>query len=42
VVEGTEEQVKKAFSLVMQVHDEPRVEVTGRVTAEPYRLPEGL
>lgn len=42
VVEGSEEQVKKAFSLVMQVHDEPPVEVSGKVTAEPYRLPEGL
>jgi len=42
VVEGTEEEVKKAFSFVKKVHDEPPVEVTGKVTAEPHQLPEGL
>ena len=42
VVEGTDEQVKKAFSVVMQVHDEPPVDVSGKVEAQPHRLPEGL
>ena len=42
VVEGTEEQVKDAFSYIKQVHDEPPVEITGRVTSKPDRLPEGL
>jgi hypothetical protein len=42
VVEGTEEQVKKAFSFVMQVHGEPPVEVSGKVEAQSHRLPEGL
>jgi hypothetical protein len=42
VVEGTEEQVKRAFSFVMQVHDEPPVDVSGKVEAQPHKLPEGL
>jgi hypothetical protein len=42
VVEGAEEGVKKALSLVLQVHDEPPVQVTGRVEAKPHRLPPGM
>ena len=42
VVEGTEEQVKDAFSYIKKVHDEPPMEITGKVTAKPPRLPEGL
>jgi hypothetical protein len=42
VVEGSEEQVKKALSVVLQVHNEPSVQVTGKVEAKPHRLPQGL
>ncbi len=42
VVEGTEEQVKKAFSIVLKVHKEPAVQVDGKVEAKPNRLPEGV
>ena len=42
VVEGTREEVKKAMSLVLQVRNEPPVQVTGKVEAKPNRLPEGL
>lgn len=41
VVEGTETAVKRALSLVLQVRDEPNVEVTGKVEANPHRLPVG-
>ncbi|RJR47449.1 MAG: hypothetical protein C4576_09510 [Desulfobacteraceae bacterium] len=42
VVEGTEEQVRKAFSHVLRVHGEPATQVTGKVESQPNRLPEGL
>ncbi|PKN30280.1 MAG: hypothetical protein CVU64_04125 [Deltaproteobacteria bacterium HGW-Deltaproteobacteria-21] len=42
VIEGTEEQVKSAFSFVLRVHGEPPVQVTGKVESEPNRLPQGL
>jgi hypothetical protein len=42
VVEGSGEQVKKALSGVLQVHDEPGVKVTGKVEVKPHRLPKGL
>jgi hypothetical protein len=42
VVEGSGEQVKKALSVVLQVHDEPGVKVTGKVEVKPHRLPKGL
>ena len=42
VVEGAEDGVRKALSLVMQVRDEPPVQVTGRVEAKPHRLPRGM
>lgn len=42
VVEGSEEQVKKALSLVLEVRNEPPVQVTGKVEAKPNRLPPGL
>jgi len=43
VVEGTEAQVKKAFSYVMQVYEEPLTAVTGEVEpTKPPNLPEGL
>jgi hypothetical protein len=41
VVEGDEDQVKKAFRLVEKVHNEPAVAVTGKVTASS-RLPSGM
>ena len=41
VVEGTREEVKKAMSLVLQVRNEPPVQVAGKVEAKPNRLPEG-
>jgi hypothetical protein len=42
VVEGTQEGVKKAFSWVMEVRNEPPIQVTGKVEAKPHRLPKGL
>lgn len=39
VVEGTEEQVRKAFFVVNQVHDEPPVQLDGRVETKPDQLP---
>jgi hypothetical protein len=42
VVEGNEEQVKKALALVLEVRMEPPVQVTGKVEAKPNRLPQGL
>lgn len=42
VVEGSEEQVKKALSLVLEVRNEPPVQVSGKVEAKPNRLPKGL
>jgi hypothetical protein len=42
VVEGSEEQVKKALSLVLEVRNEPPVQVTGKVEAKPNRLPQGM
>ena len=39
VVQGSEEQVKKAFDLVQRIHGTPPVEVTGRVTSKAHRLP---
>ena len=42
VMEGTEEQVKKAFHFVKKVHDEPPVELGGKIETNPHRLPEGL
>ena len=38
-VEGTEEQVKNAFSFVRKVHDEPPVQLEGRAEAKPDQLP---
>jgi len=42
VIEGTEDQMKKAFSIVLQVRNEPPVAMSGRIKAMPPRLPEGL
>ena len=42
VVEGTEQEVKRAFTFVKKVHDEPPVAVTGQVAAEGRRLPKGM
>lgn len=42
VIEGTEGQVRDAFSYVKKVIDEPRVEVTGKVTSKPDNLPDGI
>jgi hypothetical protein len=42
VIEGTEEQVKSALSFVLQVRNEPAVQVTGKVQSKPHRLPQGL
>ena len=41
VVEGTEDQVKKAFSFVKQVHDEPAIPKK-KVSVESARLPQGF
>ena len=41
VVEGTAEQVEKAFALVKQVHGEPPVKLEGKTEALPHKLPEG-
>jgi hypothetical protein len=41
-VEGSEEGVRKAFSFVKEVHDEPPVKVEGDVKAKPDHLPEGV
>jgi hypothetical protein len=42
VVEGTEEQVQKAFQCVRQVHDEPPVQLGEKIETKPHRLPSGL
>jgi hypothetical protein len=42
VVEGTEEQVKKAFHFVKQVHDESPVQLGGKIETKAHRLPSGL
>jgi hypothetical protein len=42
VVEGSEDQVRKAFSFVKKVHDEPPVMVEGKVKAKPDCLPTGV
>ena len=39
VVEGTAEQVEKAFAAVKQVHDEPPISVEGKTEALPHKLP---
>ena len=41
VVEGTAEQVEKAFAAVKQVHDEPQIIVEGKTEALPHKLPSG-
>jgi len=41
VVEGTNEQVEKAFELVKQVYSEPQVKRDGKTQALPHKLPEG-
>lgn len=41
VVEGTNEQVEKAFELVKQVYSEPPVKRDGKTQALPHKLPEG-
>ena len=41
VVEGTAEQVEKAFAAVKQVHDEHPIIVEGKTEALPHKLPSG-
>ncbi len=41
VVEGTNEQVEKAFELVKQIYSEPPVKRDGKTQALPHKLPEG-